>query len=217
VFEDARWFHWTGITPALSDSVGAVLGKGLDLAKKKGITVSADLNYRKKLWSEEKAREVMTDLMPFVDVLIGNEEDPIKVFGIHPEDTDVSSGKVNVAGYEALIRTLVKRFAFQKVALTLRESLSASENYWSACLFNGKDFFQSPRYHISITDRVGTGDAFAAGLIFEILRGKNDEEALGFAVAAACLKHTLWGDFNSVSVEEVERLAGGETTGRVRR
>ncbi len=217
VLDGTRWFHWTGITPALSDSLLAILRNALEMAKKKGITVSADLNFRKKLWSEENAREVMTSLMPYVDVLIGNEEDPTRVFGIQPEGTDVESGKLSIEGYKKLTKALMDEFGFQKVAITLRESISASENFWSACLFNGEEFIQGPRYHVPIVDRVGTGDAFAAGLIYSLVQGKKDKEALSFGIAAACLKHSIWGDFNIVSVEEVERLAAGETTGRVQR
>jgi len=217
VLEDAQWFHWTGITPALSDSLAASLREGLTLAKKKGITVSVDLNYRKKLWSEDKARKVMTELMPFVDILIGNEEDPHRVFGIQPKRTDVAAGKLDVEGYRELAKELVKRFGFKKVAISLRESLSASENIWSACLFSGNKFIKSPKHRVWIVDRVGAGDAFAAGLIFSLLKGKTDKEALTFGVAAACLKHSICGDFNLVSVEEVERVAAGETAGRVQR
>lgn len=213
----ARWFHWTGITPALSDSLLATLRNGLEMAKKKGITVSADLNFRKKLWSEENTRDIMTSLMPYVDVLFGNEEDPTRVFGIQPEGTDVESGKLSIEGYKKLTKELMDRFGFKKVAITLRENISASENFWSACLFDGEKFIQGPRYHVQIVDRVGTGDAFASGLIYSLLQGKKDREALSFGIAAACLKHSIWGDFNIVSVEEVERLAAGDTTGRVQR
>jgi 2-dehydro-3-deoxygluconokinase len=215
--DGASWFHWTGITPALSDSLLSVLRDGLESAKKMGITVSVDLNYRKKLWSEEKAQKVMTDLMSFVDVLIGNEEDPIRVFGIKPKDTDVDKGKLDLEGYRDLTKALADRFGLKKVAITLRESISASENFWSACLFGGNDFMQGPRYNVPIIDRVGTGDAFAAGLIYSFLQGKKDKDALSFGIAAACLKHSIWGDFNVASVEEVERLAAGEFTGRVQR
>ena len=217
ILEDVQWFHWTGITPALSDSLAASLREGLTLAKKKGITVSVDLNYRKKLWSEDKARKVMTELMPFVDILIGNEEDPHRVFGIQPKRTDVAAGKLDVEGYRGLAKELAKRFGFKKVAISLRESLSASENIWSACLLSGNKFIRSPKHRVWIVDRVGTGDAFAAGLIFSLLKGKTDKEALNFGVAAACLKHSICGDFNLVSVEEVERVAAGETAGRVQR
>jgi 2-dehydro-3-deoxygluconokinase len=217
VLDGAGWFHWTGITPALSDSLLAVLREGVETAQKKGITVSVDLNFRKKLWNEDRARDVMTDLMSFVDILIGNEEDPIRIFGIEPKGTDVDKGKLDVEGYKELTKTLMDRFRFKKVAVTLRESLSASENFWSACLFNGKEFILGPRYHAPIVDRVGTGDAFAAGLIYSLLQGKKDGEALSFGIAAACLKHSIWGDFNIVHADEVERLAAGEKSGRVRR
>jgi 2-dehydro-3-deoxygluconokinase len=217
ILKDAQWFHWTGITPALSDSLQAVLREGLEQAKKRGISVSVDLNYRKKLWSEEKAQEVMTELMPYVDILIGNEEDPTRVFGIQPAGTDITSGKLSVQGYKELMKTLCDQFDLKKVAITLRESVSASENYWSACLFDGKEFVIGPKYHVWIIDRVGTGDAFAAGLIYSLIKGKNNSDALAFGVASAALKHSVWGDFNIASVEEVERLASGETTGRVQR
>jgi 2-dehydro-3-deoxygluconokinase len=217
VLEKARWFHWTGISPALGDSVIATLREGLETAKKRKITVSADLNYRRKLWSEEKAKSVMEELMPFVDILIGNEEDPTRVFAIKPKGTEVAKGKLNIEGYRGMAQKLAHKYGFKKVALTLRESLSASENYWSACLFNGKNFYQSPRYQVWIIDRVGTGDAFAAGLIYSVIKGKADSEALSFGVASACLKHSISGDFTSVSVQEVERLMAGETAGRVER
>jgi len=217
ILDGADWFHWTGITPALSDSLLAALRVGLEMAKEKEITVSVDLNFRKKLWTEEKAQTVMTGLMPYVDVLIGNEEDPIKIFGLKPKGTHVNEGRLNLEGYKDLTKTLADRFGFKKIAITLRESISASENFWSACLFIGKEFIQGPRHHVPIVDRVGTGDAFAAGLIYGLLAGKNDPEALSFAVAAACLKHSIIGDFNIANVEEVERLAAGEATGRVQR
>jgi 2-dehydro-3-deoxygluconokinase len=217
VLDGANWFHWTGITPALSDSLLAALREGLHTAKNKGVPVSVDLNFRKKLWTEEKAQKIMTGLMSYVDILIGNEEDPIKMFALTPKDTDVKKGQLNVEGYKDLTKALWDRFGLMKAAITLRESLSASENYWSACLFNGTEFILSPRYHTPVMDRVGTGDAFAAGLIYGFLQGKQDDEALSFGVAAACLKHSILGDFNLVHAEEVERLAGGDTTGRVQR
>ncbi|MFB0566070.1 MAG: KHG/KDPG aldolase/sugar kinase fusion protein [Candidatus Aminicenantaceae bacterium] len=217
VLENAEWFHWTGITPALSDSAAAALKRGLEIAREKRITVSADLNYRRKLWSEDKARPVMTELMPFVDVCIANEEDPIRVFGLKPKGTDISTGRLDVEGYRKLAGEMVERFGLKKVAITLRESISASENYWSACLHDGKNFYKSPRYKVWIIDRVGAGDAFAAGLIYSILKGKKVQDALSFGVAAACLKHSICGDFNLVSIKEVERLAAGEMSGRVQR
>ncbi|MFQ6037711.1 MAG: KHG/KDPG aldolase/sugar kinase fusion protein [Candidatus Aminicenantales bacterium] len=217
ILDGASWFHWTGITPALSPSVRGVLHRGLEAARSLGLTVSADLNYRRKLWSQDEAREVMTSLMPYVDVLIGNEEDPFLVFGITPEKTEASIGKLDISEYRKLARELVKEYGFKKVAITLRESLSAEENFWSGCLSDGRTFLQGPRHHVRVLDRVGTGDAFAAGLIYSLLQNRPDEEALAFAVAAACLKHTIWGDFNDVSVAEVERLASGEGSGRIRR
>ncbi|MBN1273281.1 MAG: hypothetical protein JXB26_13520 [Candidatus Aminicenantes bacterium] len=217
VLDGADWFHWTGITPALGDNAASCLKEGLILAKEKGVTVSADLNYRKKLWTEDKARSVLSELMPYVDVLFGNEEDPIQVFGIKPEGTDVEKGRLNREGYQKLAAELVKMFGFKKVAISLRESISASENAWSACLYDGEKFFEGPRYHILIVDRVGSGDAFAAGLIYGFLTGKKDPEALSFGIAAACLKHSVFGDFVQASVEEVERIAQGKTGGRVQR
>jgi 2-dehydro-3-deoxygluconokinase len=217
VFKEAQWFHWTGITPALSDSTAAVLLEGLKLAKQKGITVSTDLNFRKKLWDEKKAGSVMSGFMPYVDILIGNEEDPTRIFVIKPKGTDIVSGKLNIEGYEELTRTLVDRFGFKIAAITLRKSISASENTWSACLFNGEKFINGHEHHVWIIDRVGTGDAFASGLIYSLIKGKTDEEALSFGIAAACLKHSILGDFNSVSLEEVEKFASGDTTGRVQR
>lgn len=217
ILDGVSWFHWTGITPALGDSVAECLKEGLILAKEKGVTVSADLNYRKKLWSEDKARAVLSELMAYVDVLFGNEEDPIRVFGITPKGTDVESGKLNREGYREPAAALVKRFGFKKAAFSLRESISASENIWSGCLYDGKKFTEGPRHRLFITDRVGSGDAFAAGLIYGFLTGKKDAEALAFGIAAACLKHAVYGDFSWASVDEVERFARGETTGRVKR
>ncbi len=217
VLEDTRWFHWTGITPALGDGVAECLKEGLQTAQAKGVTVSVDLNYRKKLWSTEKAGRVMRGLMPYVNVLIGNEEDPQNVFGIHPDDSDVDKGKLSREGYRKLSQRLLSELEVEKVLITLRESLSATENYWSACLYNGEEFLISSRYHVWIIDRVGSGDAFAAGLIWSLLQGEEDQAALNFGVAAAVLKHTIAGDFNLVTREEVERLAAGDTAGRVKR
>ncbi|MBD3414139.1 MAG: hypothetical protein GF421_06895 [Candidatus Aminicenantes bacterium] len=217
VFKDVQWFHWTGITPALGPDVEQCLQSALKAAKKAGIQVSVDLNYRKKLWSEDKAREVMTELMEYTDVMMGNEEDPTRVFGIQSAGSDVNRGKLNMDGYQRMVETLCQRFDFKKVAVTLRESLSATENMWSACLYNGQDFILGPKHKVWITDRVGTGDAFAAGLIYSLLSGQGDKQALEFGIASAVLKHTVWGDFNVVTVEEVKRLAQGEDHGRVLR
>lgn len=215
--QDADWFHWTGITPALSVSVAELLQEGLETAKKFGIKVSADLNYRKKLWSEKEARSRMTELMPYVDVLFGNEEDPTRVFGLIPRGSNVEEGTIDIEGYKELAESLIQQFGFEKVAITLRESVSASENYWSAVLFDRQALYQGPRYRVHILDRVGTGDAFAAGLIYALLEGKAEAEALSFGIAAACLKHTVMGDFSMATVEEVEAFAQGQTTGRVQR
>ncbi len=217
VFEDADWFHWTGITPALSSSVAELLQEGLETAKKMGLRVSADLNYRKKLWTEKEAKACLTALMPYVNVLFGNEEDPISVFGLTTEDSDVGRGRIKVEEYKALARSLMAQFGFEKVAITLRESISASENFWSAVLFDGKKLYEGPRHHVWIVDRVGTGDAFAGGLIYCFLNGREETEALSFGVAAACLKHSVLGDFSMASVKEVEAFVRGETTGRVQR
>ena len=217
ILDKAVWFHWTGITPALGEGVGALLRQGLEKAREKDITVSVDLNFRRRLWTEAKAQEVMTALMPLVDICIGNEEDPMRIFGIAAPGSSVEQGRLNRAGYQTLTRELWERFGFKKVAITLRQSISASENIWSACLYNGKDFFHSREYDIRIIDRVGTGDAFAAGLICGLHMGKAEKDALEFAVAAACLKHSIYGDFNLVSRDEVERLAAGEKSGRIQR
>lgn len=217
IFDKAAWFHWTGITAALSDSVLETLRCGLKKAKEMGITVSCDLNYRKKLWSEERAREVMTELMAYVDILFGNEEDPMRIFGIVPGKSDVDTARLDMEGYQEMTRELATRFALKKVAITLRESVSASENFWSACLFDGQNFFQSKRYHVAVVDRVGAGDAFASGFIAGLLKKQGDQEALEFGVAAACLKHSIRGDFNLVTSDEVNQLAAGNTSGRVQR
>ncbi len=217
ILDKTVWFHWTGITPALSDSVLDTLRKALKTAREKRITVSCDLNFRKKLWSEERAKDIMTELMSYVDVLFGNEEDPIRIFGIHPGKSKVEAAHLDMKGYKEMAQELAERFALQKVAITLRESVSASENFWSACLYDGQRFFQSKRYHVVVLDRVGAGDAFASGFIAGLLNGQPDQEALEFGVAAACLKHSIKGDFNQVSSEEAQQLAAGDTSGRVQR
>lgn len=215
VFQGARWFHWTGITPALSDSAAASVKEACEAAKKAGVTVSVDLNYRKKLWTKEKAGQVMSELMPFVDVCIANEEDAESVFAI--KGAEVTSGKIEHSQYEEVARKLTEKFGFKKVAITLRESHSASRNGWSAMLYEGGKSCFSRAYDITIIDRVGGGDSFAGGLIFALLRGDGAERAINFAVAASCLKHTISGDYNRVTLDEVETLAGGDASGRVQR
>lgn len=213
----ATWFHWTGITPALGEGPRKALRYALETAKSLGITISVDLNFRKKLWTGDLARQVMQELMPYVDVCIGNEEDATRIFGIQPGGTDVDSGKLDIDGYRQLALELQERFGFAKVAVTLRESLSASENRWSACLFDGQNFLMSSKYSVPIIDRVGSGDAFAAGLIYSIIQGKTNRRALEFAVAAAVWKHSLHGDFNQADAEEIEMLAAGSKSGRIQR
>ena len=217
ILSGADWFHFTGITPALGSNVAAICMDACKAAKEKNITVSCDLNYRKNLWSREEAGRVMGELMPYVDLCIANEEDAYDVFGIKAESTDVYAGKVNHEAYREVAKKLADRFGFEKVAITLRGSISASDNNWAAMLYDGKDYCFSRNYHIHIVDRVGGGDSFGAGLIYALLSGSDSQSALEFAVAASCLKHTIEGDFNHVSVEEVQRLAGGDASGRVQR
>lgn len=217
IFTGAEWFHFTGITPALGDGPAAVTLEAVKAAKAKGVKVSVDLNYRKKLWSQEKANQVMGGLMDYVDVIIANEEDAEKVFGIKAVSTDVTTGKLNEAGYREVAKELADRFGLEKVAITLRESISASDNNWSALLYDNQNYYRSRVYNVHIVDRVGGGDSFCGGLIYALLAGKSAEEALEFAVAASCLKHTIFGDFNLVSAGEVQALAGGDASGRVQR
>ncbi len=215
VFAGAKWFHWTGITPALSESAAAVTREACEAARKQGLTISADLNYRKKLWSREKASEVMGGLMEYVDICIANEEDAESVFGI--KGAAVETGQIEQGQYEDVARQLTERFHFKQVAITLRESFSASHNGWSAMLHTGGRSWFSRRYDITIIDRVGGGDSFAGGLIYALLRGDGPERAIEFAVAASCLKHSVCGDYNRVTLAEVEALAGGDASGRVQR
>lgn len=217
IFDGVEWFHFTGITPALSDDAAALCLEVCKKAKEKGVTISCDLNFRKKLWSREKANQVMSGLMQYVDVVIGNEEDAETVFGIKAAETDITSGELSREGYKDVARQLVEKFGFKKVAITLRESISASVNGWSAMLYDGKDYNFSKKYTINIVDRVGGGDSFGAGLIYSLMEGYSSEEAINFAVAASCLKHTIEGDFNLVTVDEVKNLAGGDGSGRVQR
>lgn len=219
IFEGADWFHFTGITPAVSDSAAELTEAALKAAKAKGITVSVDLNFRKKLWSSEKAQRIMTNLMQYVDVCIGNEEDAEKVLGFKPGNTDVTSGELELAGYKDIFEQMVEKFNFKYVISSLRESYSASDNGWSACIYSrdDKEFYHSKKYEVRIVDRVGGGDSFAAGTICGLLDGKNFKDALEFGVAASALKHTIPGDFNLVSREDVDNLVAGDGSGRVQR
>lgn len=223
VFEGAQWFHWTGITPALSQGAADACLEAIRVANKMGITVSCDLNYRKNLWKYgKKASEVMPALVEGCDVILGNEEDAEKVFGIKPEGFDVTAteGKVNAAEFESVCTQLMKRFPrAKKVIITLRGSINANHNTWGGVLYDGSRLYQSRRYDIThIVDRVGGGDSFMGGLIYGLITyTDDDQQALEFAVAASCLKHTIYGDFNQVSVEEVEKLMSGDASGRVSR
>lgn len=217
IFDGADWFHFTGITPALNDDVAAICLEACRAAKNAGVTISCDLNYRNKLWSKEKAGQVMGELCQYVDVCIANEEDAADVFGIMAADTDVTAGTVNHEGYKDVAKQLADRFGFRKVAITLRESLSANDNNWSAMLYDGKDYYFSKKYNMHIVDRVGGGDSFGGGLICASLNGYDSQAVIEFAVAASCLKHSVEGDFNLVSVDEVLKLAGGDGSGRVQR
>ena len=218
ILDGADWFHFTGITPALGDNVADITLDALKVCKAKGIKVSCDLNFRKKLWSSEKAGKVMTELCRYVDVCIANEEDAERIFGVKPDQNDVEGGKLNRAGYIDVAKKLTERFGFEKVAITLRESHSADWNGWAACLNDGKDFYVSKKYEIrDIVDRVGGGDSFAGGLLYGLNHYEDKQSALEFAVAASCLKHSVIGDFNRVNVSDVTKLMGGDGTGRVQR
>jgi len=219
IFEGVNWFHWTGITPALGGSLPAICLEACKAAKAKGITISCDLNYRKKLWTSEQAGKVMGELMPYVDVCIANEEDAKDVFGIEAEDTDIMGGKLNHEGYISVARQLSSRFGCKKVAITLRGSLSATDNDWAGMLYSketDKACF-STTYRVHIVDRVGGGDSFGGGLIYSLMSDYDDQKAIDFAVAASCLKHSIEHDFNQVSVAEVAALAAGNASGRVQR
>ena len=215
--EDVGWFHFTGITAALSDSTAKVCLAACKAAKAKGITVSCDLNYRKNLWTEQKARSVMEELVRYVDVLVANEEDADKVLGIRAADTDVTSGKLSREGYQDVARQICERYGVKKVGITLRKSISASDNLWSAMLYDGENSYFSREYSIHIVNRVGGGDSFTAGLIYGLSNGMDAQRTVEFAAAASCLKHSIEMDFNLVSVDEVEKLMGGDGSGRVQR
>lgn len=219
VFEGADWFHWTGITPALSESCAAVTLEACKKAKEMGLTISCDLNYRKNLWTREQAKKTMTELAQYIDVMIANEEDSQDVFGIGPEGTDVEGGQLSEAGYRNLAKKLADTFQCQKVAFTLRESFSANDNDWSGLLYDAKtgEAVRSRKYSIRIVDRVGGGDSFGGGLIYALREGYSDADAINFAAAASALKHTIEGDFNRVTLAEVKSLMGGSVSGRVQR
>ena len=217
ILAGATWFHFTGITPALGGELPAICLDALKYCKAHKITVSCDLNYRAKLWTKAQACECMSKLVKYVDVLIANEADAADVFGIVGEGSDVESGKLDKAGYVSVAQQLVKRFGCKKVAITLRTSLSAFDNKWAGMLYDGKRAFFSKEYDVHIVDRVGGGDSFGGGLIYSLANGAKAQEAIDFAVAASCLKHSVELDFNHMSVAEVEALAGGNGTGRVQR
>ena len=217
IFGGADWFHFTGITPALGENVVEICKEACIAAKKRGIKISCDLNYRGKLWTKREAEKAMSELCKYVDVCTSNEEDAKDVFGIEAEETDIYGGKLNHEGYKSVAKQLAGKFGFEKVAITLRTSISASDNDWSGMLYDGEDYYFSKSYHLHIVDRVGGGDSFGAGLIYSLLSDKSSKDSIEFAVAASALKHTVEGDYNRVSVSEVEKLAGGDGSGRVQR
>ena len=217
IFEGKEWFHFTGITPALSPLSVKLTTEALKKAKNHGLTVSVDLNYRKKLWTPEEAQKAMIPLMEYVDVCIGNEEDAEKVLGLSSDGSDIDKGKLSIDGYKNLLKTLKDKYNFTHVTCSLRESISASDNGWSGLLYDGKEFFHSKHYDIRIVDRVGGGDAFASGFIHGLITKSDSRYAIEFAAAASALKHTIFGDFNLVSISEVEALIGGDASGRVQR
>lgn len=217
IFEEASWFHFTGITPALSDEVSEICLESCKKAKEKNITVSCDLNYRKKLWSKEKAGRVMGGLCKYVDYCIANEEDAKDVFGIEADNTDINGGKLDRNGYISVAKKLTEKFNFKGVAITLRESKSANDNGWSGMLYTNGEAYFSKKYDMHIVDRVGGGDSFGGGLIYALLNGYDSQKTIEFAVAASCLKHSIEGDYNLASLAEVEALAGGNASGRVQR
>lgn len=217
IFEGADWFHFTGITPALGPNLVEICKEACAAAKARGVKVSCDLNYRGKLWTRAQARAAMSGLCRYVDVCIANEEDAKDVFGIEAAGSDITGGKLNKEGYKSVAKQLMDQFGFEKVAITLRTSISASDNDWAGMLYDGKEYCFSKEYHLRIVDRVGGGDSFGGGLIYSLLTGKTAREAIEFAAAASALKHSIEGDFNRVSVAEVEKLANGDASGRVQR
>ena len=217
IFAGADWFHFTGITPALGPNLVQCCLDACSAAKKHGVKISCDLNYRSKLWTREQAHAAMSELCQYVDLCISNEEDAKDVFGIQADSSDIREGKLSREGYRRVAERLMERFSFEKVAITLRSSHSASDNDWAAVLWDGKRFYVSRDYHLHIVDRVGGGDSFGGGLIYALLTGMADQEALEFAVAASALKHSIEGDYNRVTISEVKKLASGDGSGRVQR
>lgn len=217
IFQDVTWFHWSGINPALSEELADICLDACKVAKRKGITISCDLNYRKTLWSSEQAQKTMKEIIPYVDVVVANEEDAEKVLGIKPDNNDVEAGKLNKAGYEFVAKQICDRYQCKYVAITLRESYSASLNGWSGLLYDapsGRGYY-SKKYDIQLVDRVGGGDSFTAGIIYGLITGMSNEKAIEFATAASCLKQTIEGDYNRVTVEDVENLIASGGNGRV--
>ncbi len=217
ILDGASWFHTTGITPALSDKAAALTEAALKAARAKGITTSIDLNYRKKLWSKEKAREVMSRLCQYVDVCIGNEEDADTTLGFKAKDTDVTKGELNLEGYKDVFRQMKEKFGFKYIASSLRESYSASDNGWSALVYDGTEFYHTRKYEVRIIDRVGSGDSFASGFIYGLVTGQSLKDAAEFGVAASAIKHTIPGDLNHATLKEVQELMKGDGSGRVQR
>ena len=217
IFDGASWFHFTGITPALGANLVEICLDACKAAKAHGIKISCDLNYRGKLWTRDEAQKAMTQLAEYIDICISNEEDAKDVFGIEAMGTDIVTGSINHEGYKSVAKQLANRFDFEKVAITLRESYSASENGWSGMLYDGKGYYFSKKYDVHIVDRVGGGDSFGGGLIYALLAGKSSQEAVDFAVAASALKHSIGGDYNMMTLAEVEKLAGGDGSGRIQR
>lgn len=217
IFKDALWFHFSGITPALGKKAAEITREALAAARRKNITISCDLNFRKNLWSPEEANRVMSELMHYVDICIGNEEDAFCTFGIKSDGSDITKGVLNDNSYQKTAEMLMDKFKFKIVATSLRESYSASLNGWSGMVYDGNRIYKSRHYDIHIVDRVGSGDAFAAGLIYSILKGSDMQDCVNFAAAASCLKHSIPGDFNLVTFQEVESLKEGDASGRVQR
>ena len=217
ILEGAEWFHTTGITPALSEKCARLTETALKAAKAKGITTSIDLNYRKKLWSKEKAQQIMTNLCQYIDVCIGNEEDAETTLGFSCIGTDVKKGKLNLDGYKDVFKQMKDKFGFKYIASTLRESRSASDNGWSALVYNGSEYYHTKQYEVRIIDRVGSGDSFASGFIYGLISGMTMANAAEFGVAASALKHTIPGDLNHATLSEVMELVNGDGSGRVQR